>query len=349
MGMFRRTMAIRTPLSDIQRRLTWFLAALFAIASIGTLGYMVIEGWSLTESFYMTVITLSTVGFSEVRELSSTGRLFTTGLIVAGVAAVAYVFSAFGQYVISGELTGTIRSRRMQQRIDALNKHYLICGYGRVGQQVARDLQNKGQQCVIIERHESELADADPDLLRVIGAADDDEVLKRAGIDRAAGLVAATGDDPTNLYVTLSAHTLNPQAVIVARANDPAAEPKLLRAGASHVISPYTISGRRIATQLLYPSLTDFLDVVMHSGTLELWLEECIVWAGSDLHNKTVAEASVRSRYGANVLAVRRARAGGGIVTNPPADLRFEPGDVLIALGTREQLAALNRAGEVEI
>lgn len=345
--MFRPTMHPRTPLTDIRRRLTWFLAALFTIAGAGTIGYMAIEGWNFTESFYMTVITLSTVGFSEVRELSDAGRLFTTGLIVAGVAAVAYVFSAFGQYVISGELTGTLRSRRMQQRIDALSKHYLVCGYGRVGQQVVKDLRTKGHACVVVEERETKIADVDPDLLWVAGRADDDDVLKRAGIERAAGLVAATGDDPTNLYVTLSAHTLNPQAVIVARANDPAAEPKLLRAGASHVISPYIISGRRIATQLLYPSLTDFLDVVMHSGQLELWLEECIVWAGSDLHDKTVAEASVRSRYGANILAVRRAGED-GTITNPPSDLRFAPGDVLIALGTREQLAALNRAADVE-
>jgi voltage-gated potassium channel len=184
-----------------------------------------------------------------------------------------------------------------------------------------------------------------PELPYVIGDAAEDDVLRRAGIERAAGLVVTTGDDPTNLFVTLSAHAVNPRLIIVARANGESTEPKLLRAGATHVISPYTISGRRIAAQLLTPTLIDFLDVVLHSGTLELWLEECHVRRGSDLHGKTVEEVDVRRRTGANVLAVRR-HDQGAILTNPPADLRFEPGDVLIALGTREQLRALDLAAE---
>ncbi len=312
-----------------------------AVLAGGTLGYMLLEGWGLIESLYMTVITLSTVGFSEVRPLSQPGRIFTAGLIVAGVGAVTYLFAAISQYIISGELTGSLRKARMQQRIDALSGHYVICGYGRVGQQVQLDLQGKGQQCVVVEVSEDALKEAPPRTLYVIGDAADDAVLQQAGIARAAGLVAATGDDATNLFVALSAHTLNLTLPIVARANDPATEPKLIRAGATHVISPYTLSGRRIARQLLYPSVTDFLDVVMHSGDLELWLEECRVEAGSDLHDKTAQEAEVRKRTGANVLAVRR-HDEGAIMTNPPMEMRFEPGDVLIALGTRSQLEALD-------
>ncbi len=161
-----------------------------------------------------------------------------------------------------------------------------------------------------------------------------------AGIAQAAGLVVATGDDATNLFVTLTARTLNPELTIVARANQPSTEPKLLRAGASHVISPYSISGRRIARLLLHPTITDFLDVVMHSGKLELVLEECRVREGSDLHGKTVAEADVRKRTGANVLALRR-HDRGAIVTNPPSGMRFEPGEIIVALGTHEQLHKL--------
>lgn len=206
--------------------------------------------------------------------------------------------------------------------------------------QVQVDLESKGKQCVVVEASEDALKEAPPRTLFVVGDAADDDVLLRAGIERAAGLVAATGDDATNLFVALSAHTLRLDLPIVARANDPATEPKLIRAGATHVISPYTLSGRRIARQLLYPSVTDFLEVVMHSGGLELWLEECHVAAGSGLHNKTAHEAEVRKLTGANVLAVRR-HDQGAIMTNPPLDMRFEPGDVLIALGTRSQLEAL--------
>lgn len=290
----------------IRRRLARFGVIVGTVVGVGTLGYMLLEGWDLIESLYMTVITLSTVGFSEVRPLSQVGRLFTTGLIVAGVGAVTYLFASISQYIVSGELTGSLRKARMQQRIDDLSGHYVICGYGRVGQQVQVDLESKGKECVLVEASEDALKEAPPRTLVVVGDAADDDVLLRAGIERAAGLVAATGDDATNLFVALSAHTLNLDLPIVARANDPATEPKLIRAGATHVISPYTLSGRRIARQLLYPSVTDFLDVVMHSGGLELWLEECHVAAGSDLHNKTAHEAEVRTLTGANVLAVRR-------------------------------------------
>ena len=324
----------------IRRRVAQFGIVLLAVVSIGTLGYMALEGWSLVESLYMTIITLSTVGFSEVRPLSSAGRIFTAGLILAGVGAVAYLFGAISQYIISGELTGSLRKARMQQRIDALSGHYVICGFGRVGQQVLLDLVNQGNQCVVVESDADALKSAPPGTLSVIGDAADDDVLEQAGLARAAGLVAATGDDATNLFVTLSAHALESRLPIVARANHPSSEPKLIRAGATHVISPYRLSGRRMARQLLYPSVTDFLDVVMHSGDLELMLEECRVEQDSDLHGKTAAESAIRSRTGVNVLAIRR-HDQGAIMTNPPAEMRLAEGDVLIALGTRSQLKEL--------
>ncbi|NIN10509.1 MAG: potassium channel protein [Gemmatimonadales bacterium] len=325
----------------MRRRLTRFTLAFLCITAAGTGGYMILEGWSVAESLYMTVITLSTVGFGEVRPLSAAGRIFTTGLIAAGVGAVAYLFAAISQYIVSGELTGALRKTRMQQRINALSGHYIVCGFGRVGQQILLDLQGKGKQCVVVDTSAGPEEGAGQ-LLWVTGDGADDAILHRAGVERAAGLVAATGDDAANLFITLSARSLNPDLPIVARANLQSSEPKLLRAGATHVISPHTISGRRIARQLLYPSVTDFLDVVMHSGSLELLLEECRVREGSDLHDKTVEEAHVRRRTGANVLAVRR-HDQGAILTNPPEEMRFEPGDVLIALGTRSQLQELDR------
>jgi len=335
-----RRMRTKSRRERMRRKLLRFGAGYFGIIAAGTLGYLVIEGWSPLESVYMTVITLSTVGFREVRPLSPGGQAFTSGLIVAGVGAVTYLFAAISQYIVSGELTGSIRKARMQQRIDALSGHHVVCGFGRVGEQVIIDLREEQKPCVVVEHHEDMLANVPLGVPTVVGDASDDDVLELAGIARAAGLVVATGDDATNLFVTLTARTLNPSLVIVARANQPSTEPKLLRAGASHVISPHTISGRRIARLLLHPTITDFLDVVMHSGKLELVLEECRVREGSDLHGKTVAEADVRKRTGANVLALRR-HDRGTIVTNPPSEMRFEPGEIIVALGTLDQLHKL--------
>ncbi len=330
-------------LSELRHRIGLFVFVVLVLTTSGTLGYMAIEGWSAMESLYMTVITLSTVGFKEVRPLGPGGEAFTIVLIIAGVGAVGYLFKSVGQSLVSGDFAARMRRRRMQERVDALSGHYIICGFGRVGRQVAQDLMAKGKTCVAVDPEPVALAAIASSIPYVIGDAADDEILKQAGVARAAGLVVSTGEDPPNLFVTLSAHALNPQLVIVARANDESTEPKLRRAGATHVISPYAISGRRIATQLLSPTLTDFLDVVLHSGKLELWLEECRVTPKGTLEGRTVAEADVRRQTGANVLAVRR-HGDGGILTNPPAELRFEPGDVLIAFGTRDQLVALHKA-----
>jgi voltage-gated potassium channel len=332
-----------SPISELRRRIALYALVVLTITVAGTVGYVVFEGWTIMEGLYMTVITLSTVGFKEVRPLSPGGQAWTMALIVAGIGALGYLFKSVGQSLMSGDWGVRMRRRRMQDRVDALRDHYVICGYGRVGRQVVQDLRAKHKPCVAVDPQPIALAGIAGDLPYVIGDGADDDILKQAGIERAVGLVVTTGDDPTNLFVTLSAHALNPKLVIVARANEGTTEPKLLRAGATHVISPYTISGRRIATQLLSPTLTDFLDVVLHSGNLELWLEECHVRSGSALHGRTVAEVDVRRRTGANVLAVRR-HDQGAILTNPPADLRFEPGDVLIAFGTRDQLRALDTA-----
>jgi voltage-gated potassium channel len=328
--------------SEMQRRLLRFVLVLLVITTLGTLGYVVIEGWPAFDALYMTVITLATIGFEEVHPLSTAGRAFTIALIVAGVSAVGYFVNAVAQLALSGELAARLRRRRMVERLEALSGHYVVCGYGRVGQEVVEDLHRRGRRCVVVDSARPSSPTV-PDVPFVVGDAANDDILRQAGIDRARGLVAVTGDDPTNLFVTLSAHALNPKLVIVARANDNATEPKLLRAGASHVISPNIISGRRIAAQLLNPAVADFLDVVMHSGQLEMWMEEFQVAPGSELHGRTVAAADVRRRTGANVLAVRR-HDQGAILTNPPADLTFAPGDILIALGTGEQLAALSRA-----
>lgn len=327
-------------ISEVRTRLVRFVLVLVGITALGTAGFVLIEGWRVADASYMTVITLSTVGYGEVRPLSEAGRLFTTGLIMAGVGSVAYLFSAVGRAIVSGEISGSWRSKRMQQRIDALHDHYIVCGLGRVGHQVAADLERRDLPTVAVESAGQVIDEIATDILYVAGDAKDDETLQRAGIERARGLVATTGDDADNLFITVTARALNPSVTIIARANQPTTEPRFLRAGADHVISPYTITGHRIATQLLHPSVTAFLDLAIHSGKLELWLEECLVEPDGGLHNKTVAEAQVRQPTGANVLAVHR-RGDDEVLTNPPVDTRLEPGDVMIAVGTQTQLQAL--------
>lgn len=312
---------------------------LIGVSVLGTLGYMVLEGWTLIEAAYMTAITLTTVGFLEVRPLSPEARVFTILLLASGVTVFFYLIGAFGEFVVSGQIRHYLRSRRMSNEIDRMSHHYIVCGHGHVGKQVAADLGAWGGRCVIVEVDPPEDGSLD-NTLHVVGDATRDEVLRAAGIERAAGLVVSTRDDAANVFITLTARALNPDLVIVARSNLPSTDQKLHSAGANHVISPYTIAGRRIATQLLYPSITAFLDELVHVSGTDLSMDELRVLPGSGLAGATLASAEVRSRIGANVIAVRR-DGSPEVVTNPPPDYRFEPGDVLVVLATPEQLDEL--------
>ncbi len=342
-------MRFTTPAADaleVRGRLLRFAVALAVITALGTAGYMLLEGWGLIDALYMVVITLSTVGFREVNPLSEPGRLFTIALIVAGVSNVAYLVSAAGEYIVSGAFRGSLRRQRMQKEIDRLAGHYIVCGYGRVGRQVAEDLERRDKPFVLVESDAAVLGGITAQRATINGDAADNEVLKSAGIERARGLVATTGDDANNVFITLTARALNPRLTIVARSNTPSTEQKLIDAGASHVISPFTIAGRRISAQLLYPSITDFLDVVVQAGGVELAMEEIRVGPGSALEDESIGEAAVRSRTGANVLAIR-SLPDTAFVTNPPPDFRFRSGDLLVALGTPDQLRTLAElAGE---
>ena len=326
---------------EFRRRITRVIAALAGALEVGTFGYMLIEHWRPLDALYMTVITLSTVGFTEVHPLSDAGHLFTIALIAVGVSTAAYAVGAIGEYVVGGRLSGTLRRQRMQHDIDRLTGHYIVCGYGRVGRQVLEELAARDLVAVVIEPSDAVLADQDAGPARIRGDATDDGALRSAGIDRAAGLVAVAGDDATNIVIVLSARALNPDLLIVARASQPESEDKLRRAGATHVISPYRIGGQRIVTQLLHPRLTDFLDLVMHHRTLELWLEEITVAADSPAAGRALSETSFWGPAGVRILAV--AHGTGQPQPNPTGSLRLEPGDVLIALGTLEQLATARR------
>lgn len=318
-----------------------FVIGMFVILLIsGTVGYMLIEDWGWHDAFFMTVITLSTVGYGEVRPLTQMGEGFTILLILLGVGGVAYTFSTLADYIVAGELNGFLRRQRMMRDISKLRNHYIICGYGRVGQQVAQGLRANRYDVVVIDAVTDHVAEFEEQgIYYVIGDAASDPVLQQAGIEHASGLCTCLPSDATNVFVVLSARTFNPKLFIISRSNLPESERKLRIAGANQVINPYTITGHRMAAQLLHPSVVEFLDVIMRAGELELRIEEITVGETSTMKERSLADCNVRGDTGVNVLAIRR--YDGQLYTHLPANFTLNIGDTLIGLGTQPQLALL--------
>ena len=259
---------------DWEKHFKWIVFLLFSIMAVGVIGLMFIEGWSFLDALYMTVITMSTVGFKEIHPLTTEGKVFIIILIVLGVGSFFYIVTVTAEYIISGHLKGVIGRKRMKKEIDALNNHYIICGFGRVGEQVAGVLNSERKPLVIVDNNPDALQQCNSlGYLFVEGDASNDEVLKEAGIFKAKGLVSAIDSDADNVYVTLSAKGIRDDIFVVARANLEGAEHKLRKAGANRVISPYSIGGRRLASLLLRPAVVEFMDVVMHNAEIELFME----------------------------------------------------------------------------
>jgi voltage-gated potassium channel len=308
----------------------------------GTAGYVLIEGWPVLDAVYMTVTTLATVGFGEIHPLSSSGRLFTIALIGLGVGGVLYTLTSVMQYVFEGHLGRTWEQRRMQNRISRLSGHFILCGYGRVGRQVALDFQRSGVEFVLIDVNQASLDLAGAEgILCVRGDAASDDTLNTAGIERARGLVTCVNNDADNIFVTLSARALRSDLFIVARANNDDARPKLERAGANRVVSPYSIGGRQMARLSVRPAAVEFVDTVLHRDDVELLLEDVSVAPGSPLVGRTIGELRDRVAPGVVVLAIRRDHQ---LVTQPTPETEINPGDELVAIGTPDQLKALEGA-----
>jgi voltage-gated potassium channel len=317
------------------------LGAIFVVVVVGTGGYTLIEGWSLLDSLYMTVITIFTVGFGEVHPLSRIGSIFTLLLIFGGVGTILYGIGTMVEFVVGGQLTGMFRRRVVKRQVDKLQGHYIICGYGRVGESVARHFVAHGAKFVIVDSDAASLARADADgFLVVHGDAASDEVLEAAGITRARGLVAAVNSDAGNIFVTLSARVLNPGLLIIARAGSEDTISKLERAGADHVVSPYGIGGKRMATLMLKPLVSDYLEVVTGGGELAFRVEEFELNAQCCAIGRSIEDLGVRKRTGATILAVRHARTG-VFDTNPSPDLFLSSGDMIIAIGTPVEITKL--------
>jgi voltage-gated potassium channel len=303
-------------------------------------GFHFIEGWGWFDSFYMVIITLSTIGYQEVHPLSHAGRVFNVVLITSGVALVFLMIGALTQALLEFELVKVFGRRRMERDIASLKGHYIICGAGRVGNSVARELAHKPCPFVIVESDDKSAADLDSKWLALIGDAASEKTLRDAGIERAAGLVAATTTDATNIYIVLTARGLNPQLKIIARASEERAEKHLKTAGADVVISPYAAAGHRIAQSFLRPHLLDFLDITSdRSGTHQMLIEEIKIAPESPLAGTTVGSSGIHHKFGIMILAIRH--ADGNTRFNPEAPEPIQGNDHLIAMGETPQLAKL--------
>jgi len=322
-----------------RRRFLWVAYTLLLVVGIGIIGYMIIEGWSFLDALYMTVVTLSTVGYEEVHSLTTAGRIFSILLIIGGVGVMLYTLTTIVRYLIEGQFTNILGRRRMKEKLSKLKGHVILCGYGKVGREVARVFKREGTPFVVVELNQEALDDAtDAGYLCLHGNATSDDVLKEAGVQQARALVAALGSDADNLYTTLSARELHSDLFIVARASAEESEPKLKRAGADRIMSPYRIGGRRMAMLTLRPLVVDFIDITMHSRGRELVLENIKVWPGSPVEGKNVKEGS-KCCGGAAILAVRK--KDGRLLANPSQETLLELEDELVIIGTREQLRAL--------
>ncbi|PLX83292.1 MAG: potassium channel protein [Desulfuromonas sp.] len=327
---------------DPVRHLRFSLFILVAVVGCGTLGYTFIEGWGVFDSLYMTVITLATVGFQEIHPLTDQGKAFTILLIVFGAGIIAYAVGSLIQLMVEGQLRKLMGRKKLEKEIGKLQGHYIVCGYGRIGALICKELQTRPVPFVVVEKdpqHWEKLTRNGH--LFVRGDATDDEALIAAGIRRARGVVTAVTSDTDNVYITLTARGLNPDLFILARSGEVEAEKKLLRAGASKVISPYTIGASRMAQAILRPSVVDFIEIATAGRNLELQMEEIRIAPASALKEKTLAASGIRQELGIIIVGIKK--GDGKMIFNPEPGATIEPGDILITLGEPAAIEKLER------
>lgn len=322
------------------RKIYWAIAMVTVLMAVGTAGYIVIEGMSFLDALYMTVITITTVGYEEVKALDTGGRIFTMALILTGVGSAFYVFSAITESVVGGQLRDMLGRNAMNRKISQLENHVILCGYGRFGRIVAEELQRNGNQPVIIERD----PEKEPELIRngalyIMGSALDEGVLDQAGIAKAADIVIATPSDPDNVFISLSARSKNGKVRIHARAESDLGIKHLNLAGVDHAISSYQWSALRIANAISRPSVVDFLGLVLPGqGDEDVNIEEITIPRGSHLIGKKIVDAE---RQNERVRVVALKRGSNPIALIPPPDTELAEGDLLIAIGSRNSLKNL--------
>ena len=320
-------------------RFAYSLLALAGEVALGTAGFALIEGWSANDSLYMTVMTVTTVGYGPPRELTPAGQWFATFFMVVGVATAGYALSSAVQALVQLEIVSAFGERRRHREMQKLRGHYIVCGAGRVGTRVIREMRRAGEPFVVIEREAQKAAPhLEQGALVLVRDATIDETLREAGIEHARGLAACLPDDADNLYLVLTARDLNRKLYIVARAVEEQAEPKLVKAAANRVVAPVIISSHRMAQALMKPAVADFMDSVT-AESLDLGFEQVDVAASSPYAGQELRRTNIRSELDSVIVAIRR--RDGSMLFNPSGDTRIEAGDLLIAIGRADKLVTL--------
>lgn len=321
-------------------KIAFFL--LFCTILFGTAGYYLVEGMTLFESFYMTMITISTVGFMEVKPLSVYGRIITIIIIITGVSIGAYTIGMILKMFVEGEISKTFGRRKMEKQISELRDHYIICGYGRIGSLICRELFAHDIGFVVIDNDLLAIERMEKEKILYLDLdATSDEALMSAGIMNAKGIVTAVKSDADNVFITLTAKGLRPDIFVLARASDEKSVVKLKRAGATKVVSPYLIGGKRMSEVLIRPTVVDFLDITMMDRGLGLVMEEVTVKEGSGLVGKNLIESNLRKDYGFIIVAIKKHK--GEMIFNPMPEERLDSNDVIVVLGKKSELEKINQ------
>lgn len=322
------------------------------VFAVGTVGYRIVENWGWLEALYMAVTTVTSVGFMEVRPLSSSGRTFTMALIALGITGLGIWWALTTALIVELDLGGVLRRRKIMRTIEALDNHFIVCGVGRMGRVVVAEMVQAGHPFVVVEHNPDRIAlirDSYPEALIIEGDATREQTLHNARVDKALGLAACLAEDADNLLVCITARSLSPELTTVARAYNEESVEKLRRAGADHVVSPNFTGGIRMAFSLLRPHVVNFLDCVITEAGIELRLEQATIPGGSHLVGRSLAEAKIPQRTGLVVLALRREGQTGPPLYNPGPETRLEAGDVMIVLGRSEQIQQLRDYADVEV
>ncbi len=313
---------------------------LLMILVVGTVGYMSLEGWSLLDALYMTVITITTVGYREVAQVSVPGQVFTIFIIFLGVGIIAYMLGQVAQVMVDIQVRSLIGRRKLGLKLKTLKDHYILCGFGRIGAIIARELWAQKIPMVVIDINPESTQSLESEGIPYINDdATGDEVLIDAGIERARGIVSVVASDADNLFITMTARGLNHEIFILARADEEATEKKLLRAGANRVVMPYLIGGHKMAQTIIKPAVTDFLDFTFQSKDIGLEMEEVRVGENSRLNGLALVDSRIRQELDVIIVAIRK--TDGTMQFNPSSQTRIEAGDTLIALGKMDDLARL--------